>query len=466
MTDEPVVEPAEDRTPTADHVERPGALSTAGLKSTAEAGVEPGGDDTLPDKVAEPSRVPVGAPGQSESDKTVLERPAGTARTTGHTQASRTGDTPDLTETPKPARKAPIRRSLRDVRSIRDYLQFLVDRKGPMKPDELKIGTAARRVLLDDPAHIDDLTDAIQHVSENDATLKHAVSLLAVADASHLAPRTRNLFIAIAARLLTIHPALASTPALIGPLTRLTVPTGENGDVVRIDDQHLDTLLSSVHESIESYDPEGEVAQKSWKTHKRTAVKNATIAVLYLAALEGEWHTRRLVHELATHFWPPSVTPEDDRTDRAALLTERPDVDALVAVAAAFERALDRAQTELGRERDAGEIAAAEAQRLAGLLTQAQERCVNLDRELHQARTELQHERERAHIEQAHLADDHESLKEELAPLLSRQIEALEDALDALRRNRNHITDEYLERALVALRHGKDLLYSDDSNPN
>jgi hypothetical protein len=55
-------------------------------------------------------------------------------------------------------------------------------------------------------------------------------------------------------------------------------------------------------------------------------------------------------------------------------------------------------------------------------------------------------------IKMSHIIDDIETRRAKASRVISEQIPLLEDALHALRHDRQHVTDEYLERVILALR--------------
>lgn len=331
--------------------------------------------------------------------------------------------------------------TIEHVTSFETFLMFLKYCDGAFKPLELRSGSDSRAALAS-AVNIDRFDDEIRAIATGDVKLASTLALLVTADRSSLTGTPRSNMTALAARVLQWHPAFADDDVVCQRLT--SILTGED---------ELDTLSRLVTRLRNMLDRPFEGREKLKPPALQVLQDNAVHAAVLIAASAGKWDLGTCVAAVADNVWDTGTGFADTVAQREKLIalpkSTRKTAGLLVEVARARIRGVEQ-------ERDSAmarvDIARAESQQLAERLDIQARRTVELEAELAAVRAEQEAQAAAHRSERMGSTTDFETLRVELARTISKQIESLEDAVDALEHGQSQITKEFVGRSVNTLR--------------
>lgn len=332
--------------------------------------------------------------------------------------------------------------TLAQVDSFESFLRLVREADGALKPFELPSGSSSRAALAS-AVDLDAFEDEIRTIAEADSKLASTLALLVIADRSTLTGTPRRNVAALAARLLSRHPAFAADEIVERRLGALVTGDAAPDTVPR--------LITRIRNLLEKpFD--GQDALKT-PAARQSLQDNAVHAAILIAASAAKWDMGACIDALADSVWDAGAGFADIVAQREKLIalpkTTRKTAGLIVEVGR------DRLRSVV-QERDAVltrvELSRAESRQLSEQLDAQRRRTAELEAELESVRTEHQAEVAARRSERMGSTTDFETLRVDLARTISRQIESLEDALDALEHGQAQITKEFVGRSVNTLR--------------
>lgn len=391
-----------------------------GAEPSTDSGVQ--NDDTREDAAPEPSTE---AP--SSVDEPTIED--GSVDDPLSTSADVSADEPELL-------------TLAQVDSFELFLRLVREADGALKPFELPSGSSSRAALAS-AVNLDAFEDEIRTIAEADSKLTSTLALLVTANRSTLTGTPRRNVTALAAHLLSRHPAFAADEVVEQRLSALVTGDAAPDTVPR--------LITRIRNLLEKpFD--GQDALKT-PAARQSLQDNAVHAAILIAAAAAKWDIGTCIDALADNVWDASTGFADTVGQREKLIalpkTTRKTAGLIVEVGR------DRLRSAV-QERDSAltrvELSRAESQQLSEQLEIQRRRTAELEAELASVRAEHQAEVAARRSERMGSTTDFETLRVDLARTISRQIESLEDALDALEHGQAQITKEFVGRSVNTLR--------------
>ncbi|WP_280439397.1 hypothetical protein [Nocardia cyriacigeorgica] len=408
-------------TPAFEHVE-------SGVDTTAEhaAGVEP--------ESANDVNVPA-APNHADTD--VPSEPGTTAPSTE--PAAVASAEPDARETSDLTQRVPA--TLDQVESFPDFLMYLRRVEGELKPVALPKGSSARTALTK-PVALDDFDDLIAEIAARDPKLGTTSALMLTAEKSNLGATARKNVAALAARMLGSHPAFAADSAFGNRLGRLAA-----GD---LEDEALARSIVRM-QNLLTADFDGKAAMKA--PALQSLADNAAQTLVLIAASAADWSLDGYIDAFADTTWGVTDAAGESASarEKIALLPKSARkavahiVSAMRARSAAVEAERDRVAHRL-------DTALAATERMTAELATARAHAAELEAETAGVRAELQRETEARRSERMGATSDFETMRIDTAQVIAKQIESLEDALDALQHGQPQVTEEFVRRSINNLR--------------
>ncbi|MCR8693797.1 hypothetical protein NWP13_14740 [Rhodococcus pyridinivorans] len=442
-TTEPVAEESEP----ADYV----ATSVSNSKATA---VAPSTDETAAsvassvndegasetEKVdAEPTEEASGAPATNPTEDSLPVAEVG---------ASEPNQKPtDVASAPSEAAE---KLTLDAVESFSDFLRYLEELDGDLKPFEMRRSTPAR-IAVAKPIDLTPLHDRIAAVAARDTKLATALALLLTTEKSELSGTARKNIAELAARILTQHPAFIGDE-----------PLQDRVDLLRTEAADTETLSQTVVR-VENLVGRPFDGRESLKAPTLQALQdNAVHIVVLLAGSAAQWDLSQYIDALADEVWDAPSVQSGTTTDREKLATIPKSTRRAAAVIVGSARERIRA---VESERDSAlarvDIAHAKNARLMDELATVRGRVKELELELSGVRAALDEEVNARRSERMSSTNSFEILRVDTAKLIADQIEVLEDALDALKHGHTQVTDEFVSRSVIKFRKGLNALQPD-----
>ncbi|WP_280440170.1 hypothetical protein [Nocardia cyriacigeorgica] len=346
---------------------------------------------------------------------------------------------PEARETSELTQRVPA--TLDQVESFPDFLMYLRRVEGDLKPVALAKGSSARAALTK-PVALDDFENLIAEISARDPKLGTASALMLTAEKSNLGATARKNVAALAARLLGTHPAFAADSAFGNRLGRLAA-----GD---LDDEALARSIVRM-QNLLTADFDGKAAMKAPAV--QSLADNAAQTLVLIAASAAGWSLDDYIDAFADTIW--GVTDADGESasarEKIALLPKSARkavahiVSAMRARSAAIEAERDRVTHRL-------DTTLAATERMTAELATARAHAAELEAETAGVRAELQRETEARRSERMGATSDFETMRIDTAQVIAKQIESLEDALDALQHGQPQVTEEFVRRSINNLR--------------
>lgn len=193
-------------------------------------------------------------------------------------------------------------------------------------------------------------------------------------------------------------------------------------------------------------------------TNQRTQLtENAIISLALIRVLRDGWSKEQFIDTLGSAVWNRPIQPIT--TKAVSLLASSKAIDELSQVWAHHSTAVRRAQNRLDLAiadsklllRDTEE-ATKKVQVLREELEIEHGRATELQLKADQLAQELYTERDNRLVDNSHLVDDFENLRSRVLRRLSTQVDLLVDGLHALRNDRMTVADEFIERAIDAIK--------------
>lgn len=332
--------------------------------------------------------------------------------------------------------------TLAQVDSFESFLRLVREADGALKPFELPSGSSSRAALAS-AVDLDAFEDEIRTLAEADSKLASTLALLVIADRSTLTGTPRRNVTALAARLLSRHPAFAADEIVEQRLGALVTGDAAPDTVPR--------LITRIRNLLEK--PFDGLDALKTPAARQSLQDNAVHAAILIAASAAKWDIGACIDALADNVWDAGAGFADIVAQREKLIalpkTTRKTAGLIVEVGR------DRLRSVV-QERDAAltrvELSRAESRQLSEQLDAQRRRTAELEAELESVRAEHQAEVAARRSERMGSTTDFETLRVDLARTISRQIESLEDALDALEHGQAQITREFVGRSVNTLR--------------
>ncbi|NKS42690.1 hypothetical protein GS496_19910 [Rhodococcus hoagii] len=332
--------------------------------------------------------------------------------------------------------------TLAQVDSFELFLQLVREADGALKPFELPSGSSSRAALAS-AVDLAAFEDEIRTIAEADSKLASTLALLVIADRSALTGTPRRNVTALAARLLSRHPAFASDEVVEQRLSALVTGDAAPDTIPR--------LITRIRNLLEK--PfEGQDTLKT-PAARQSLQDNAVHTAVLIAASAAKWDVGMFIDELADNAWDAGDGFADVVAHREKLVALPKATRKMAGLIVEVGR--DRLRSVV-QERDSAltrvEISRAESQQLSEQLEAQRRRTAELEAELESVRAEHQAEATARRSERMGSTTDFETLRVDLARTISRQVESLEDALDALEHGQAQITKEFVGRSVNTLR--------------
>lgn len=330
--------------------------------------------------------------------------------------------------------------TLAQVDSFELFLRLVREADGALKPFELPSGSSSRAALAS-AVDLDAFEDEIRTIAEADSKLASTLALLVIADRSTLTGTPRRNVTALAARLLSRHPAFAADEVVEQRLDALVTGDAAPDTVPRLITRIRNLLEKTFDGALKT------------PAARQSLQDNAVHAAILIAASAAKWDIGACIDALADNVWDAGAGFADIVAQREKLIalpkTTRKTTGLIVEVGR------DRLRSVV-QERDSAltrvELSRAESQQLSEQLAAQRRRTTELEAELESVRAEHQAEAAARRSERMGSTTDFETLRVDLARTISRQIESLEDALDALEHGQAQITKEFVGRSVNTLR--------------
>lgn len=332
--------------------------------------------------------------------------------------------------------------TLAQVDSFESFLLLVREADGALKPFELPSGSSSRAALAS-VVDLDAFEEEIRTIAEADSKLTSTLALLVTANRSTLTGTPRRNVTTLAAHLLSRHPAFAADEVVEQRLSALVTGDAAPDTVPR--------LITRIRNLLEKpFD--GQDALKT-PVARQSLQDNAVHAAILIAASAAKWDIGTCIDALADNVWDAGTGFADIVAQREKLIalpkTTRKTAGLIVEVGR------DRLRSVV-QERDAAltrvELTRTEYHQLSEELDAQRRRTAELEAELASVRAEHQAEVAARRSERMGSTTDFETLRVDLARTISRQIESLEDALDALEHGQAQITKEFVGRSVNTLR--------------
>ncbi|MBM4555127.1 hypothetical protein GS466_08990 [Rhodococcus hoagii] len=342
----------------------------------------------------------------------------------------------------------PEKLTLAQVDSFEAFLRFVREAEGALKPFELPWGSDARAALAS-VVDLDRFDDEIRGIAEDDLKLTTTLALLNTADRSELTGTPRQNATALAAQVLNRHPAFSADDVVEQRLAALVASEAAP--------ETLSRLVTRIRNLLEKpFDGHDELKSPS---ARQSLQDNAVHSAILIAASAANWDAGACIDAIADNVWDAGTGFADIVAQREKLValpkTTRKTLGLIVEVGRDRLRAVER-------ERDAArtriELTKAETQRLSEQLDAQALRVAELEAELESTRAEQLAEAAARRSERMGATTDFETLRVDLARTISKQVESLEDALDALEHGQAQITKEFVGRSVNTLRVSLSLL--------
>lgn len=415
------------RIPTGSPDSKPIAQAKApGTQSPSEAGA--------PDGAATAPEAPT--PGKTPPEDAQPVRPSEAEPTAISTEQPG----PDAAAAPPPiAPQKPL--TLDKVESFPDFVRYLTELEGDLKPLDLKSGSAAR-VALAQTMDLAIFEDEIRALAARDTKLTTTLALLTTADRAALTGSPRQNLTALAAAILSGHPAFADDAVVHQRLSALLSGTAEAST--------LSQLIVRLRNLAASPFAGGKALKGAALV---TLNDNATHAAVLIAASAEKWDVAHLIDSLAENVWDAGSGFADSVVHREKLTTLPKASRKTAALILDVARARVR-EAEGDRDAALGQVDAgiAERKRLTEALEEAHAHTRELETQFDGARKELEAQVVARRSEKMGATTDFETLRVDTVRVITDQIAALEDALDALEHGQPQITQEFVGRCVNTLR--------------
>lgn len=293
--------------------------------------------------------------------------------------------------------------------------------------------------LREDPA-----LELVLDLAKRDPLLAVPPRLLVEIEDGNIDAAARKRLLLLVAAVLKCHAAFRSE-ALQASL--LTAPTDRKA--------LFDSLrTAAIRTRTEDLTMPGTPLKELKAKEREKLASNALTSLALLLSMRDRWTTEEFAECLHTHLWHTSS--RGSRRPKALLADSRTP-DALDVVADMYAAQTRRAELlALDQERHAEqaikrafEAQALLEQREAVLEAQA-EQIAALRQRIAGLEGEVEHERKVRIVDRSHHVDDYESMRTRVIRMLDKQTQLLSDGLHALQNGSPGVTEEYLDRTLVA----------------
>lgn len=208
----------------------------------------------------------------------------------------------------------------------------------------------------------------------------------------------------------------------------------------------------------------GVADEEEFTAAKKERLKvNAISAYALLCVLRGEWTSAQFIEAMSSAVWVRPTQPSVQKA--AALFASSKAIDELSQLAAHHSLVLRRARHELDfSTAEASELrrqsaeAAAKADSLSAELQRQSAKLAESTSQVAQLEQQLAEERSGRSVDHSHAVDDFENLRSRILRRLSSQVGMLTDGLHAVRNGRTSVAEEFVERALDAIKGEVDAL--------
>jgi hypothetical protein len=243
--------------------------------------------------------------------------------------------------------------------------------------------------------------------------------------------------------------ALADHPMFLAYQNQLLEPDAE---------PRLDARNVSDSAQIVTYLSLGYEESKSFTADKREKMRvNAVMSFALLRVLRDRWPLEWFVESISTLVWN-SPALETAQESIAVLVAGQRD-DALGQLARHFEGKLAEADRKLREAEGASvfqarraSLAEGQQRTLSAKLDAERQRVADLASQVMALKGTLEAERGNRVVDHSHHVDDYETLRTRVLRQLSEQADLLTDGLHALRHERLAVADEFVDRALTAIK--------------
>ncbi|UPG68196.1 hypothetical protein [Gordonia hongkongensis] len=308
-------------------------------------------------------------------------------------------------------------------------------------------------------------------------TSMHAIKLEPDAEAAEIDQVTQlasnDPLVDVPPKLLSSLAALGAQPVVRKRLIQLVTvalahhPLFEGRQDVLIGTYAANTpLAAELAARVNELEPQivGVAGEEEFTAAKKERLKvNVISAYALLCVLRGEWTSAQFIEAMSSAVWVRPTQPSVQKT--AALLASSKAIDELSQLTAHHSSVLRRAHHEL-------DFSTAEASELRRQSAEAKTKADSLALELEhqsaklaestsqvaQLKQQLADERSGRSVDHSHAVDDFEHLRSRVLRRLSSQVGMLTDGLHAVRNGRTSVAEEFVERALDAIKGEVDAL--------
>jgi hypothetical protein len=243
--------------------------------------------------------------------------------------------------------------------------------------------------------------------------------------------------------------ALADHPVFLACRKQLLEPDAE---------PRLDARNVSDATQVVTYLTLGYKESKSFTADNREKMRvNAVMSFALLRVLRDRWTLEWFAESMSALVW--NATVPETAHEAVAVLVNGQRGDALSQLARHFEGKLSEAGRKL---QEAEGMAASQARRaslaeeqqhaLSAELDAERQRAADLTSQVAALKESLEAESSNRVVDHSHHVDDYETLRTRVLRQLSEQADLLADGLHALRHERLAVADEFVDRALTAIR--------------
>ena len=243
--------------------------------------------------------------------------------------------------------------------------------------------------------------------------------------------------------------ALADHPVFLAHRKQLVEPDAE---------PRLDVRNVSDATKVVTYLSLGYKESKSFTADNREKMRvNAVISFALLRVLRDRWPLEWFAESMSALVW--NAPAPENAQDAVAVLVSGQRGDALSQLARHFEGKLAEAARKLGETEGTAafqtrraSLAEEQQRALSADLDAERQRAADLASQVVALKETLDAERGNRVVDHSHHVDDYETLRTRVLRQLSEQADLLADGLHALRHERLAVADEFVDRALTAIK--------------
>jgi hypothetical protein len=186
---------------------------------------------------------------------------------------------------------------------------------------------------------------------------------------------------------------------------------------------------------------------------------NAVISFALLWVLQGQWTRDQFIAEMTSAVWSRPATEAVSHADVAVALVTAGERQVLNHLVGHFTTELQKltaqlhqAKDETSAERQRADRAETDNRALREAVESERSRSETLAEQVTALRADIEAERTNRFVDKSHMTDDYEVLRTQVIRRLGSQVELLSDGLHALRGGSTPVAEEFVDRALTAIK--------------